>query len=140
MTHSDDVWLAAISQCAEVGVDVEQIRPLTSWHDLAEQCFTRSELSALLWLAREEQQRAFFRGWTRKEAFLKAVGAGITDGLDQLEVSLDMPPQLLATSRSDFADVEDWSLFELAPAVGYVGALAVRRRNVKVKCSQLFLP
>jgi 4'-phosphopantetheinyl transferase len=93
---------------------------------IAERYFSPREAAQLRSLPRVQQSLAFFRCWTRKEAYLKALGCGISGGLQSFEVSLlpDEPPALLWDRTDDQAGGR-WRMAELTPAAGYVAAVIV---------------
>ena len=128
ISHSRGTLLAAISRAQEVGVDIEvagRVRPVL---DLARRYFTPAEADALARLDPASQQSAFLRLWTCKEAVLKALGAGISFGLDRLEFALDecgTPVRLNVIDASAGAAAE-WHIVGLEPAPHCVGALAWR--------------
>ena len=97
LSHSGSMVAIAIARGREVGVDIEFFHRINDWPLLVRRIFSHSEQSELSSLAEPQQQEAFFNGWTRKEAFLKAVGEGLTDDLPSIEVSLapGKEPQLL---------------------------------------------
>jgi 4'-phosphopantetheinyl transferase len=88
LSHADDRALIAIARGREVGIDIERERSVEAL-DLARLCFSSSERSALEHVPEPERLRAFFRGWTRKESFVKAIGRGLVYPLDTFDVSLD---------------------------------------------------
>ena len=126
LTHSHGLALFALSQGRELGVDVERIRPEMAGEQIARRFFSASEVTALLALAPGLREEAFFHCWTRKEAYLKATGRGLTLALDSFDVSVvpDAPAALLAT-RHDLSEATRWSLQTLRLAPSYVGTLAV---------------
>jgi 4'-phosphopantetheinyl transferase len=93
---------------------------------LAVSCFSPREYAAFHTLAAGQKQEAFFSGWTRKEAYLKAVGDGMSQPLDQFDVSLvpGEAARLLQVAGNRW-EHHRWSLQTLVPAAGYIGALAV---------------
>jgi 4'-phosphopantetheinyl transferase len=109
-----------------VGVDLERIRSDVAVAEIAERFFSRREVAMLRTLPTEVQREAFFRCWTRKEAYIKALGEGLSLPLDQFDVSLapGEPAELLCT-RPDPSEASRWSLREIVPAPGYVGAIAL---------------
>lgn len=133
ISHSDDVALLAFGWTAEIGVDIEKIRPLSDREEIARRFFAPGEYAVLSMLPLSERDEAFYRCWTRKEAFLKARGTGIFHGLKNFEVSLvaDEPARLLKISDAP-EQVTEWNLHELAPAPDFLGALAVRAPAVTV--------
>ena len=88
LTHSGPIALIAFHPNAEVGVDVEQLRPMPDAATLAEAHFTASECAALAALAGEARDHAFLQGWTRKEACLKAIGTGLGVDTRSFEVGI----------------------------------------------------
>ncbi len=130
LAHSGEMALVACVWGQEVGVDVEEVRPMPDLAAIAARFFAPGERQALLALPPEEQTLAFFTCWTRKEAYMKAVGAGLGYPLDQFEVTLGpgVPARFLSIG-GDAEEAARWGLAALAPAAGYVGALAVRQTD-----------
>lgn len=128
LAHSGEIALVAIARGRAVGVDVERWDPGIDHRDLAERFFSPGEREALADLAGSADRLAegFCSAWSRKEAYLKATGAGITRGLQHFDVSLapGQPARLLA-DRLDAAAVERWVMRGIAPAPGYSAALVV---------------
>jgi 4'-phosphopantetheinyl transferase len=135
LSHSEGLAAYALAWGREVGIDVEHVRPITDELSIARQHFSEREQNVLRNLVGAHRQRAFFRAWVRKEAWLKAVGTGLSYRLDRVEVTLgeDEPAQLL-TVNDDASEAARWSLLELAPAFGYMGALAVAGTIDKCIC------
>jgi 4'-phosphopantetheinyl transferase len=88
VAHSEGLALIAVARGREVGVDLECLRPETATEQLATSCFSARELEALRALPQQVRTEAFFRCWTRKEAYLKATGTGLSLGLDRFDVTL----------------------------------------------------
>jgi 4'-phosphopantetheinyl transferase len=126
LAHSHELALVALCEGRELGVDVEHVRPLADAMRIAERFFSTREREALAGLPPEAQREAFFRCWTRKEAYLKALGDGLARPLDGFDVSLARgEPAALLGVAADPAEAARWGLAHLEPAPGYVGALAV---------------
>jgi 4'-phosphopantetheinyl transferase len=123
-SHSADLALYAFTYGSELGVDIEQIRPLAGLESVASRFFSTREISDLLSLPPESRMPAFFRCWTRKEAYIKAIGDGLSMNLDAFQVTLlpQDPPRLASAKNTQ--DDWAWILHHLDPAPGYVGALA----------------
>jgi 4'-phosphopantetheinyl transferase len=135
LSHSHGLALVAVTCVGEVGVDVEQVRPLADMLPLAERYFAPAEVQILLALPAELQREAFFNAWTRKEAFLKAVGVGLSYGLDRVELTLAPgEPARFLRIEGDTGRAARWALHALAPAPGYVAALAREGRIPAVAC------
>jgi 4'-phosphopantetheinyl transferase len=124
VSHSGDLFLYAVSQGRTVGVDIERKKDGLSADAIAQRYFAPEEARLLLELAPEQRLPSFYRCWTRKEAYLKAKGTGLTTKLQAFEVTFlpDVPPALLHT-EVDGEDPSDWQVFELSVPDGYVAAL-----------------
>ena len=127
LSHSDDLALVAVARARAVGVDLERWSEVEHL-ELAERFFSPGERDALRALAHAPHlvEAGFFAAWTRKEAYLKATGQGITRGLHHFDVALTPgePARLLA-DRLDDAATARWSMIALEPAPGYSAALVV---------------
>jgi 4'-phosphopantetheinyl transferase len=137
LTHSHELGLVAISSRRAIGVDIEYIRSELADEQIARRFFSNREADALLSSPLELRKEAFFACWTRKEAFIKAIGEGLSMPLDQFDVSLlpGEPAELLET-RPDPAQALQWKLYALQPGSGYAAALAVEGRPVQIQCWQ----
>jgi 4'-phosphopantetheinyl transferase len=129
LAHADRLAVYAVARNREVGVDVEAVRPLPDAERIAGRFFSCREQAALLSVAAAEREPAFFACWTRKEAFLKATGDGLWRPLDSFDVSfLPSLPARVEGVEGDPSEAGRWSLAELRPAAGYVGAVAFAGR------------
>lgn len=130
LSHSGELGLIAVSACYRVGVDVEKIRANFATSSSANSFFSKQEVKLLTSIPSSKRVEAFFNCWTRKEAYLKGTGLGLSIPLDQFDVSLDpeTPPALLEARHAP-NDVGRWCLYDLSPAPGYSGALAVEARK-----------
>ena len=125
VSHSGQMALYAFTLDCELGIDVEEVRELEDAESIAVRFFSAGEVSDLLSLKREDRGLAFFRCWTRKEAYVKAIGRGLAIPLSRFQVTL-LPgaPARFVQITSDIGAASDWTLHHLEPAPGYVGALA----------------
>jgi 4'-phosphopantetheinyl transferase len=132
LSHSKSFALLAVGLDSEVGVDVEDIRPIE--RDVATRFFSPSEIASMASLDGEAWFDAFYRCWTRKEAILKVEGMGLTIPLDSFDVSVlaDKPASLLA-ARPESKLSAHWHLHNLAPAEGSMAALAIASSAAEVK-------
>ncbi len=135
VSHSGDVILVATAIDRVLGVDVERMRPDMANAEIAARYFSPSECSTLLALPPEMRCEAFFACWTRKEAYLKARGDGLSLPLDRFDVAFapTEKPRLLAT-RHDPAEASRYTLCALDAGPGYAAALAVEGSNWRLKC------
>ena len=126
LAHSSQLALVAMTRGTRIGVDIEWRRPLDDLGAIAEQTFSLRERRTLLALPETERVPAFFRCWTRKEAFVKAVGEGLSYPLDTFSVSLrpEEEPRLVEI-RGDEMSARRWTIVDLEPAPGYAAAAAV---------------
>lgn len=125
LSHSQGLALYAFAADQEIGVDVEALRSDFEIEALARRFFSPAEQVELRSLPASQQREAFFLCWTRKEAYIKARGQGLSLPLDQFDVTLSPgeKARLLAT-RPEAEDAGRWNLQHLDPAPGYIGALA----------------
>ncbi|HZV33791.1 MAG TPA: 4'-phosphopantetheinyl transferase superfamily protein [Verrucomicrobiae bacterium] len=135
LAHSEELAVFAMSRIRGIGIDVEKQRPIDDAESIAERFFSAHESRQLKSLPAQKKQDGFFNLWTRKEAWLKATGEGLGEMLNQIEVSLrpDEPARLLSIFNDTKAATE-WSLRELIPANGFVGALAIPATDFQMHC------
>lgn len=133
-SDSDELALFAFARIAMIGIDVECLRAVPDADSIAAQTFTRAENLALQALPPHQKQDAFFNCWTRKEAFIKAVGLGLSYPLKRFEVSI-APEETarLISIEEDFQKSDGWSLISMTPMQGYIGALAIKMKKLSVK-------
>lgn len=133
LTHSDGLAALAVSPEAEVGLDIERIRPLCEGE--LDGNFSRREQGALAQLSGDERLYAFYRCWTRKEAFVKAHGAGLSVPLQSFDVSLTAQEDrgLLVRLDHGIGSLDAWEVVNLDVAPGFCGALAVRSQGRDVR-------
>lgn len=132
LAHSEAFALLAISPQARVGVDVEHVRTLPDAEELVARFFSSREASQFRALSHHQRDEAFFNLWTRKEAWLKATGEGIGHLLAEVEVSfLPAAPARLLSLPNGYNEGLKWSLISIAPAKGFVGAVAVETGEAK---------
>ena len=133
VTHSQGAAKIAITASGPLGIDLEHIRPDFATTDIAERFFSPAERAALRQVAEDERPAAFFRCWTRKEAFVKAIGTGIGYPLDAFDVSLIPGSQdALLAVRSQSESAHSWSVRDLPAEPGFVAAIAVAATSGKV--------
>lgn len=136
LSHSGELALCAVAQGREVGVDVERVHPVPAWRQIATRYFSERENQALDALPADQAVEAFFRGWTRKEAYSKALGRGVSRRWTQFTVSLEPGAADLLPAPPD-AQIEGLStLCPLEPGPGYVAAVAAQGTGWRLSCWQ----
>ncbi len=131
LSHARDFALLAITQGRKIGVDVEHIRTDLELETIASRNFSEVEVSELMSLPPEQREIGFFNCWTRKEAYIKAYGLGLSLPLDSFDVSLGSDhSSVLRATRPDPQEAARWTLRPLDVAANYAGALAVEGLNL----------
>jgi 4'-phosphopantetheinyl transferase len=127
LSHTDDRAILALAHGYELGVDIEQIREELAYRSMAQRFFSPREQAELFSLPPELQMAAFYRCWTRKEAYLKGCGSGFFQPANCCDVSLlpGHPPALLE-HRIDSAEPGRWSLMDIDVPPEFCAALAVK--------------
>lgn len=128
-SHSGDLALCALS-CQRVGVDVEQVKPIKRLEGMMERCLSARELAEVRAEGQGDRSFSFLQRWTCKEAYLKAIGLGLTQSMQAVEVQL-MPPRLI---RIPIDSETDWRLHSLTLPADYVGALVVAGEATIERC------
>jgi 4'-phosphopantetheinyl transferase len=126
ISHSGHIAVLAFTRNRQVGVDVEQVRSDFDTNAIAARFFSTVEQEQLASLPAEQRHDAFFRCWTRKEAYIKATGEGLSLPLRQFDVCIAPGSQdaLLAT-RPEPMEVRRWSLRDVSVRPGYAAALCI---------------
>lgn len=134
VSDSGDMAAIALTQDRDIGIDVEHIRPGFAGEEIAERFFSSADVAAYRSLSPEEREHAFFRIWTRKEAYIKAIGEGLSHPLHTFDVSLERGAEsaLLAT-RPDPEEASRWTVTDLSLHSEYPAALAVQGRIESLK-------
>ncbi len=138
ISHAGDGAILAFAPTRRVGVDVERVRSVADESRFAKQLFAASESAVLDLLSGEERQRAFFQIWTAKEAFLKAVGMGLTVPLDRIEVGLGPDGRTrLASVDGDPKQSRGWQLESFSPSPGYQASVAIEGRGCRIVLGEI---
>jgi 4'-phosphopantetheinyl transferase len=134
LSHSAELALYAVTGGRVVGIDIEYMREDFATLEIAEHFFSRDEMAALKSLPADQRTAGFFNCWSRKEAFIKAKGMGVSYPLDRFTVSLapGEAPALLKVD-DDELEVARWRTYELKPGAGYAAALIVAAPPVFLK-------
>lgn len=126
LSHSEELAIIAITQSREVGIDLEFLKAETATTDIAQRFFAPGEIKQLNLASTEQQQALFYRFWTRKEAFIKAIGQGVSFPLDQVDTSEQMGEEwsMVKATEEGWA-AQKWMGLDLALPDGFLGALVV---------------
>ena len=133
LSHAAGIALYAFSRRRDLGVDVERVRADFDVEAIARRFFSVHEQRQLFDLPPAERADAFFRCWTRKEAYVKATGDGLSLPLSQFDVSLEPgSTNALVATRPDDSEAEQWLLRDVSSGSGHVAALCVSGQDWKL--------
>lgn len=137
VSHASGVALLAFTRGREIGVDVEPVRPLDDADRVARRFFSDQEYAVYTAVPDAQKPQAFFNCWTRKEAFIKAIGEGLSCPLKSFAVTLrpDEPARLVQI-RGSQTEAARWQLHSLTPLPGTVGAVLAEGHNWRLRCWQ----
>jgi 4'-phosphopantetheinyl transferase len=137
LAHSQGIAVLAITRFRPIGIDIEKIRPLASLESIVEKNFSPRECAAFRALPPISRLSAFFKAWTQKEAYLKALGVGLSHPLETFDVSFGSGQPLRLPQTGENSDaITRWSLWELSTAPGYASAVAAEGPVRRVVCWQ----
>jgi 4'-phosphopantetheinyl transferase len=127
MAESEGYALFAFAKGTEIGIDIEQIREIPEMDQIVGLFFSEAEQAAFASLLPQEKKRAFFDGWTRKEAFIKAFGVGLFMPLNKFAISLTPgnPVSLLYLDKG-LVSLGQWTVRDVSTLPGFSAALAVK--------------
>lgn len=125
LSHSGDWAVLAIAQRGPIGIDIERVRTMNDAPGMARRYFAAAEIAVWRSLAADEQLPAFFRCWTRKEAYLKALGDGLRAPLDRFVVSFAPGETTRLVEPSPHDELRNWSIEDLDVAPGYTAAVVL---------------
>ena len=134
LSHSGQLALYAITRHRAIGVDLERLRPIPDATQIAQRFFSAQESKTFQKIPQDKKVEAFFNCWTRKEAYIKAIGEGLSHPLDTFDVSLrpDEPAALLAV-RGPAHPAPSWLLRACNPAPDYVAAVIAEGQDWRLK-------
>lgn len=147
LSHSGGLALYAVARGREVGIDLERVRPVAEAEQIAERFFSARENAALRTCPANLKHEMFFSYWTRREAFVKALGRGVSLPLDQenanpfFDVSpVPGEPTMLSGTGERSRESSRWAVRPLLPAPGYVAALAAEGYDWRPVCWHFLEP
>ena len=137
VSHSADLAVYAVTHGRRVGVDVERLRPSVEIEAIADRTFSPRERDTLRRLPPAQRCEGFFNCWTRKEAYIKALGEGFAYPLERFSVSLAPgAPARLEAVDDDPSEAAGWTMEALEPPAGFVGAVIVEGPPTRLVCSR----
>ena len=131
LAHSGSMAVFAFAENAEVGIDIEYMRELPDALEIAKRFFSDEEVKEFMKVSEDEIRAAFFNCWTRKEAFIKAIGEGLSYPLKDFTVTLipgDNPEIKWIKKKND--EVKEWKLINIQTDQNYISSLAVKAAEV----------
>jgi len=133
VSHSGDLALLAVTIKSEVGIDLEYQHREMEIEGIASRFFSAAEVESLTKLPRDLQTEGFFKCWTRKEAYIKAIGEGLSFPLDKFSVSLHplKPPELLNVVGNN-RETSRWRFWDVSPNLQYAAALVAEGSKLRL--------
>jgi 4'-phosphopantetheinyl transferase len=136
-SRSEGLVIYGFTRNGELGVDVEYVRDIPEMDQIVKVIFSERETQVYRALPEHLKRDVLFTCWTRKEAFVKATGEGLSRPLDKFELTVDpVEPVRLLRINGDSRSACRWSIHDLKPASGFTGAVAVETRNLRLRCLQ----
>jgi 4'-phosphopantetheinyl transferase len=139
ISHTHDLVAVALTARARIGIDLEYRQSHWDLPELAKRIFSEEDLRLFQALPGNEAPTAFFRAWTRKEAYLKARGEGIAEGLRQISVSLGPETTGSIKDARDESAAQTWRLTALPVPADYMGSLACDDAGKRLECTFVHL-
>jgi 4'-phosphopantetheinyl transferase len=127
LSHSAEIALLAVANGLALGIDIELMYPTFDTEEIAARFFSEREAKCLKAISAEARAEAFFACWTRKEAYIKAVGEGLADCFE-VAVGSEVKSELLVV-KVDPSEVERWSMYDVEVPELYKAALVVEGRG-----------
>ena len=121
-SHTDHLLLIAVGNLPDIGVDIELIKTRSNMDGMAKRCFAESEFQFWQPLPEPQSQETFYRLWTKKEAFVKAIGRGIALGLNRCEIESQKDGQIISIPE-DYGLACDWKITEIPVIANFCAAL-----------------
>lgn len=134
ISHSKQMAVFAFSKYCNIGIDIEFINKKIEFDEIAKRFFSKNEVKTLNSLSDKDKVIGFYNCWTRKEAFIKAVGEGLSFPLDKFEVSLEPEkPAKIIKINCPQQDVSKWSIYAIKPEHNFVGSCVLEGSIERIK-------
>ena len=130
VSYSHRMGVIALAVDTMLGADIEQVRLIPEAGDIVRSQFSDAERQAYFNLPDADRNGAFFEIWTRKEAFIKAIGRGLSFPLNEFSVGIDGTTGVV--TQGDSCSDADWTIQDVSPNCNYKAALACKRRDVRI--------
>lgn len=128
LSHTQDYALYAISREEKIGVDIEHIKTDRAIEKIAARFFSAYENAQLNQITADKKEAAFFQLWTCKEAFIKAIGEGLSFPLHDFDIALDKETPSICQIKGDKSAASAWSILSISTHAQYAAALAIKTR------------
>lgn len=134
LSHSQEFALLAVAQGLCLGIDIEFVNQTIAVEEIAERFFSPNEVRALSAFAGRQKVEAFYSCWTRKEAYIKALGEGLSVPLDSFDVAFDASaPAALLRVRTSPGEVSRWSMYDIVMPPTYKAAVVVEGKTHRLR-------
>lgn len=137
LAHTNSYAAYAIIKEKEVGIDLEYVRRIPDALKIASRYFSSAEINELKEISETELDRAFLNCWTRKEAFIKATGDGLSYPLADFSISLNSDLPEILYIKGKLSEIKEWSLYNVKVESDYVSSLAVMSKGMKLVYKKL---
>lgn len=131
LSHTKDFLLIGVSFDTEIGIDIEKIREFKVYQEIVRRFFSENEIKAFFLQTEDKYQESFFTIWTRKEAFIKAVGRGLNIPLNDFDVSVTEKAELLDVRLED-QKKESWKLYNIPTKKNHKASLVTENDNFEL--------
>ena len=139
-SHSGDLALLAFALHCRIGVDIEYIRSVPDSLDIARRFFHPQEIADLESLSPSEREQAFFLCWTRKEAYVKASGDGLSMPLNGFRVTLQPGNVVQPLPFPSIGEETTWTMHDLSALPTYTATLVYEGAQRPVHITSLASP
>jgi 4'-phosphopantetheinyl transferase len=130
IAHSEQITVFAFSQDDALGIDIERINLAIDYENILEHYFSPGERASIKAQPGQCRPELFYKYWTRKEAYIKGRGMGLSIPLESFDVSLALDRTIFALEYVDnYTVISNWMILDLPWTQGFAGALAVENRN-----------